>query len=50
MADIVVVNGVRYRAEDAKRLGLVADAETETKAKQPKNKARTTAKSKSASE
>lgn len=38
---MVVVNGVRYRAEDAKRLGLVADPVAPTeKAVAPKNKAR----------
>lgn len=38
---MVVVDGVRYRVEDAKRLGLVAD-ELDAKAKTPKNKARKT--------
>ena len=48
MADrMVTVDGVRYRREDAERLGLV-DVKTETKAKQPANKARTTSKNKSA--
>lgn len=42
---MVVVNGIRYRVEDAKRLGLVADppAADETpkpKKATPKNKAR----------
>lgn len=45
MADVemIVVGGVRYRAEDAKRLGLVADAPGnagEKQAPSPKNKAR----------
>lgn len=38
MVDMVVINGVRYRAEDAKRLGL--KPETDTKARRPQNKAR----------
>lgn len=31
MADMIIVNGVRYRAEDAKRLGLVSDGKVVTK-------------------
>lgn len=38
MADMVVINGVRYRVEDAKRLGLI---EPEPKKKKAANKART---------
>ena len=40
---MVVVRGVRYRVEDAKRLGLVADAKgdaDEKAAPKPSNKAR----------
>ncbi len=38
---MVVVDGVRYRVEDAERLGLVADAVVPSeKAKTPKNKSR----------
>lgn len=41
---MVVHGGVRYRVEDAKRLGLVADpstdAEAQEKAVKPRNKAR----------
>lgn len=43
MADVqmVVVGGIRYRLEDAKRLGLVADTPPDEKsAPAPKNKAR----------
>lgn len=40
---MVVIDGTRYRIEDAKRLGLIADPPTPPEAKQapkPKNKAR----------
>lgn len=39
---MVVVDGVRYRVEDAERLGLVADVvvPTEKAVSTPKNKAR----------
>lgn len=44
--EIVVVNGVRYRAEDAKRLGLVPEKpaadDGEKQRKAAPNKARTT--------
>lgn len=40
-ATMVVVDGVRYRLEDAKRLGLVADTKDDEKeAPKPRNKAR----------
>lgn len=32
MGDIIISKGVRYRAQDAKRLGLVADGKVVTKA------------------
>lgn len=47
--EMIVVNGVRYRPEDAKRLGLVADKADTDDQKQRRsapNKARTSANTK----
>jgi hypothetical protein len=47
MAGMVTVNGVRYRTEDADRLGLLEKqskpARPEAKARKPRNKAATPA-------
>ena len=37
---MITVDGIRYRLEDAKRLGLVADDRDKKEAPRPKNKAR----------
>jgi hypothetical protein len=47
MTGMVTVNGVRYRTEDAERLGLLEkqtkSARSEAKARRPRNKAATPA-------
>lgn len=42
MTEMVIVNGIRYKPSEAKRLGLVPDAGTKQapKKRQPANKAR----------
>lgn len=40
MSEMITVDGVRYRPEDAERLGLVPDSGPDTKARKPRNKAR----------